>query len=61
MESMQQLLAPFHLAPGTKIVVAVSGGVDSMVLLTLLARLPGRPYPLTVAHFNHQLRAESDR
>ncbi|WP_305068921.1 ATP-binding protein, partial [Lacticaseibacillus nasuensis] len=56
---MQQLLAPFHLAPGTKIVVAVSGGVDSMVLLTLLARLPGRPYPLTVAHFNHQLRAES--
>ena len=58
MESMQQLLAPFHLVPGTKIVVAVSGGVDSMVLLTLLARLPGRPYPLLVAHFNHQLRAE---
>lgn len=59
MESMQQLLAPFRLVPGTKIVVAVSGGVDSMVLLTLLARLPGRPYPLTVAHYNHQLRAES--
>jgi len=42
--------------------VAVSGGVDSIVLLHLLLNLPEelRP-PLTVAHFNHRLRGrESD-
>ncbi|MDB6019962.1 MAG: tRNA(Ile)-lysidine synthase [Pedosphaera sp.] len=40
--------------------VAVSGGLDSMVLLTLLARL-SREYhwKLAVAHFNHQLRGRS--
>lgn len=38
-------------------VVAVSGGVDSMVLLDLLCRLPG--LSLTVAHLDHGIRAES--
>jgi tRNA(Ile)-lysidine synthase len=38
-------------------VVAVSGGVDSMVLLRVLAELAStHRWPLTVAHFNHQLR-----
>ncbi len=42
--------------------VAVSGGVDSMVLLHLLHQLSHRHgWKLTVAHFNHQLRrAASD-
>ena len=44
---------------GSGIVVAVSGGLDSMVLLDLLAR-DGQLRPrLHVAHFDHQLRAES--
>lgn len=43
-----------------KIVVAVSGGVDSMVLLDLLQRVSSaRKLQLVVAHVNHQLREES--
>jgi tRNA(Ile)-lysidine synthase len=42
---------------GQKILVAVSGGVDSMVLLQLLDELAkSHHWKLTVAHFNHQLR-----
>jgi tRNA(Ile)-lysidine synthetase-like protein len=44
------------LEPG-KYVVAVSGGVDSVVLLDLVRRLPG--VKLVVAHFDHGIRAES--
>lgn len=40
--------------------IAVSTGVDSMVLLTLFARLPIAQRPrLTVVHVNHQLREQS--
>jgi tRNA(Ile)-lysidine synthase len=39
-----------------KIIVAVSGGVDSMVLLTLLHQLK---YQIAVAHCNYRLRAEA--
>lgn len=45
------------LAPGTY-VVAVSGGVDSMVLLDLLSRAPG--LELIVAHFDHGIRSDSE-
>jgi tRNA(Ile)-lysidine synthase len=38
-------------------VVAVSGGVDSVVLLDILARL--RQYRLIVAHFDHGIRPDS--
>jgi tRNA(Ile)-lysidine synthase len=45
---------------GESILVAVSGGLDSMVLLRLLANLaPVHRWRLTVAHFNHQLRGRS--
>lgn len=40
--------------------VAVSGGVDSMVLLHLLAgQAAGRGWQLAVAHFNHRLRGRA--
>ena len=42
--------------PGALIVVGVSGGADSLCLMHLLHALG---YPLVVAHFDHQLRAES--
>jgi len=45
-----------NVAPG-KYVVAVSGGVDSVVLLGLLRQLPD--VQLVVAHFDHGIRAES--
>ncbi len=45
---------------GEKILVAVSGGLDSMVLLNLLSQCaPVFAWKLTVAHFNHQLRGRS--
>ncbi|MGX6962800.1 tRNA lysidine(34) synthetase TilS [Vagococcus xieshaowenii] len=43
------------------VLIAVSGGVDSMVLLRLMERLPSNlsPGKIGVAHFDHQLRASS--
>lgn len=43
--------------PAGKYVVAVSGGVDSVVLLHLLASRPDMQ--LTVAHFDHGIREDS--
>lgn len=45
-----------ELEPG-KYVVAVSGGVDSVALLDILAGQPG--VNLTVAHFDHGIRGDS--
>src|SRR6478752_10282835 len=42
--------------PG-RYVLAVSGGVDSMTLLDILAKKPG--VELIVAHFNHGIREDS--
>lgn len=48
------------LGRGDALLVAVSGGVDSMVLLHILNALaPEWGWQLTVAHFNHQLRGRS--
>ena len=48
------------LSRGQKILVAVSGGVDSMVLLHTLHSLAQKNlWPLSVAHFNHQLRGRA--
>ncbi|MDA7866547.1 tRNA lysidine(34) synthetase TilS [Verrucomicrobia bacterium] len=64
MERVEEaLVASERVLPGEGILVAVSGGVDSMVLLEVLHRLVGaNRWELTVAHFNHLLRGqESDR
>jgi tRNA(Ile)-lysidine synthase len=48
------------LRDGQKILVAVSGGLDSMVLLHVLHQMaPTHHWKLTVAHFNHQLRGSA--
>lgn len=44
------------IKPGAYL-VAVSGGVDSMVLLDMLAGIPN--LVLTVAHFNHGMRSDA--
>jgi len=47
-------------ACGERILVAVSGGLDSMTLFNLLHALaPKHGWKLTVAHFNHQLRGRA--
>lgn len=47
-----------NIKPG-KYIVAVSGGVDSMVLLDLLSKKP--ELDLIVAHFDHGIRQDSDQ
>jgi tRNA(Ile)-lysidine synthase len=48
--------------PGSRVIVAVSGGPDSMALLTILKELSGEMrLKLTAAHFNHHIRPESKK
>lgn len=46
------------MPPTGKYIIAVSGGVDSVVLLDLLRNLDG--LDLVVAHYNHGIRDDSD-
>ena len=60
-ERVEHSIVSRHLLkPREKLLVAVSGGLDSAVLLELLHRLSSRHgWRLLVAHFNHQLRGKS--
>ncbi len=50
------------LPPQSKLVVAVSGGVDSVSLLHLLSQLKDfYNWQLVVAHFDHKMRADSHK
>ena len=50
------------LPPGSTILVALSGGGDSMALLSVLEKLAQeRDLHLHAAHFNHQLRGEESQ
>src|SRR5258706_736025 len=64
LQSVTEFIEKHQLLPTCgEIIVAVSGGADSLCLLHLLHRLcgPGKPYPelrLHAAHLNHKLRGE---
>ncbi len=56
----QSILGRRLFRPGQRILAAVSGGADSMVLLHVLHELAEKhKWRLTVAHFNHRLRGRS--
>ena len=56
----RHLVRSRFFATQDKVVVAVSTGVDSMVLLDLLQHLPLKYRPqIIVAHMNHELRKQS--
>ncbi len=47
---------------GMKFILAVSGGVDSVVLLDIMAQLASKYFmTLYVSHFNHNLRGENSK
>lgn len=55
------LLQPGRVAPGDRVLVAFSGGVDSVVLLHVLrSALELRGLEVVAAHFDHRMRAGSD-
>ena len=60
-EKVLQTIREYSLVqPGQKIVVAVSGGPDSMALLYLLHELSSQlDVRLHVVHVNHQLRPQA--
>ena len=60
-QSIEQAIQAHRLLRrGQGVLVAVSGGLDSMVLLRVLHMLSARHgWKLRVAHFNHQLRGRS--
>lgn len=50
-----------HLQPGSRLRVGLSGGVDSLVLLHLLAKLAGKfPFSLSAIHVNHGLSPHAE-
>ncbi len=56
----QSIVSRRLLRPRQKVLVAVSGGLDSMALLHILYELaPHNGWQLTVAHLNHQLRGRA--
>jgi tRNA(Ile)-lysidine synthase len=50
------------IAPGTRVLAAVSGGSDSMALMTILSELSAEMrIELAAAHFDHGIRPEAGR
>ena len=61
LQHLNQALTTHSLVtPGERLLVAVSGGADSVALLTGLHRLaPGLSLRLTVAHLDHRIRGKA--
>ncbi len=58
----ENLATKCRVHPGSRLLIAVSGGSDSVALLHLLVEAaPSKQLQLYVAHFDHQLRPESAR
>lgn len=58
---LEYIRANSLLQPGDRLLVALSGGADSVAMLDLLVNLHGMRLQLVVAHMNHLLRgADSD-
>lgn len=55
----RDLIGDRFFATTPAVIVAVSTGVDSMVLLTLLEKMGKVCPPIVVAHVNHELRTQS--
>jgi tRNA(Ile)-lysidine synthase len=50
------------IAPGTRVLIAVSGGADSMALMTILSELSAEMgIEIAAAHFDHGIRPEAGR
>jgi tRNA(Ile)-lysidine synthase len=56
----RQSLVKLGVKPESRLLVAVSGGKDSMALLTALREVHP-PHLITVTHFNHRLRGEDSQ
>ena len=51
-----------YIESGMKFILAVSGGVDSIVLLDIMAQLASKYYfTIYVGHFNHNLRGDNSK
>ncbi len=58
LDKVQKTIQDYHLIhPGDRILIGVSGGIDSVALLSVLYHLRFKlGFSLTVGHVNHQLR-----
>jgi tRNA(Ile)-lysidine synthase len=61
-KQVERFIKEYNLIkPNDKILVAVSGGPDSIALVDLLVRLRRKMgFTLILAHYNHKIRKESD-
>src|SRR5689334_1454345 len=61
LEKVAARLAP-SVRPGERLTLALSGGIDSVVLLSLLAELaPRLRFSLTAVHVNHGISPNAPR